>query len=45
VLTGKGTSSKQQPDGSTKHKTVSTEGRTVAFRDWNADDAFAACQE
>jgi len=45
VLTGKGTSSKQQPDGSTKHKTVSTEGRTVAFRDWNAGDAFAACQE
>ena len=45
VLTGKGTSSKQQPDGSTKHKTVSAEGKTIAFRDWNADDAFAACQE
>ncbi|MBZ9723793.1 hypothetical protein LB524_13755 [Mesorhizobium sp. ESP6-5] len=45
VLTGKGTSSKQQPDGSTKHKTVSAEGKTIAFRDWNSGDAFAACQE
>ncbi|MCA0045816.1 hypothetical protein LB577_02415 [Mesorhizobium sp. B283B1A] len=45
VLTGKGTSSKQQPDGSTKHKTVSAEGRIVAFKDWNSGDAFTACQE
>ena len=45
VLTGKGTSSKRQPDGSTKHKTVSAEGKTIAFRDWNSGDAFTACQE
>ncbi|WP_258582510.1 hypothetical protein [Mesorhizobium sp. AR02] len=45
MLTGKGTSSKQQPDGSTKHKTMSAEGQTIAFRDWNSGDAFTACQE
>ena len=45
VLTGKGTSSKQQPDGSTKHKTVAVEGQVVAFKDWNSGGAFTACQE
>ena len=45
VLTGKGTSSKTQPDGSTKHKTVSGQGQIVAFKDWNPGDAFSACQE
>ena len=43
VLTGKGKSSKKQPDGSTKHKTVSVEGQTIAFKDWNPGTAFAAC--
>ena len=45
VLTGKGTSSKKQPDGTTKHRTVSVEGRTVAFRDWNPGAAFSACTQ
>ena len=43
VLTGKGTSSKTQPDGSSKHRTVSVEGRTVAFKDWNPGADFSAC--
>ncbi|MBZ9678661.1 hypothetical protein [Mesorhizobium sp. ES1-1] len=45
VLTGKGTSSKKQPDGTTRHKTVSVAGRTVAFRDWNPGEAFSACTQ
>jgi hypothetical protein len=43
VLTGKGTSSKKQPDGSTKHRTVSVEGQTIAFKDWDSGEAFIAC--
>ncbi|AZV20974.1 hypothetical protein [Mesorhizobium sp. M7A.F.Ce.TU.012.03.2.1] len=43
VLTGKGTSSEKQPDGSTKHKTVSVEGQAIAFKDWNPGAAFTAC--
>jgi hypothetical protein len=43
VLTGKGTSSEKQPDGSTKHKTVSVEGQTIAFKDWSPGTTFTAC--
>ncbi|PWJ94754.1 hypothetical protein C8D77_1011440 [Mesorhizobium loti] len=45
VLTGKGTSSEKQPDGSTKHKTVSVEGQTIAFKDWTPGTTFTACGE
>ncbi|AZO44383.1 hypothetical protein EJ076_26435 [Mesorhizobium sp. M7D.F.Ca.US.005.01.1.1] len=43
VLTGKGTSSEKQPGGSTKHKTVSVEGQTIAFKDWTPGTTFTAC--
>ena len=43
VLTGKGTSSKTQPDGNSKHEPVSAEGQTIAFKDWNLAAAFTAC--
>ncbi len=43
VLTGKGTSSEKQPDGSTKHRNVSVEGQTIAFKDWNPGTTFSAC--
>ncbi|MFA6157046.1 hypothetical protein [Mesorhizobium sp.] len=45
ILTGKGTSSKKQPDGTTRHRAISVEGRTVAFRDWNPGAAFSACTQ
>jgi hypothetical protein len=45
ALTGKGTSSEKQLDGSTKHKTVSVEGQTIAFKDWNPGTTFTACGE
>lgn len=45
VLTGKGKSSKKQPDGTTVHKTVSVEGKVIPFAEWNTGTGFAACGE
>jgi hypothetical protein len=45
VLTGKGTSSKRQPDGTTMQRLVSVEGRIIAFKDWNPGAGFSACGE
>ncbi|OWK19562.1 hypothetical protein AJ88_40045 [Mesorhizobium amorphae CCBAU 01583] len=45
VLTGKGKSSKQQPDGNTVRKKVSVEGAVVPFAEWNTGTGFSACGE
>ncbi|TIS53760.1 MAG: hypothetical protein E5W82_31715 [Mesorhizobium sp.] len=45
VLTGKGKSSKKQPDGTTTHKTVSVEGQVVPFAEWSPGTGFSACGE
>lgn len=45
VLTGKGTSSKKQPNGTTKRKQVSVGRRVIAFKDWNPGTGFTACGE
>ncbi|TIS97665.1 hypothetical protein [Mesorhizobium sp.] len=45
VLTGKGKSSKMQPDGTTKQKTVAVEGKVIAFSEWNPGTGFSACGE
>jgi hypothetical protein len=45
VLTGKGHSSKKQPDGSTRQAKVAVEGRVIAFTDWNSGISFTACGE
>ncbi|MFK0690734.1 hypothetical protein ACFX5Q_21395 [Mesorhizobium sp. IMUNJ 23033] len=45
VLTGKGKSSKQQPDGKTVRKKVSVEGAVIPFAEWNAGTGFSACGE
>ncbi|WP_292550503.1 hypothetical protein [Mesorhizobium sp.] len=45
VLTGKGKSSEQQPDGTTKQKTVAVEGKVIAFSEWNHGTGFDACGE
>ena len=43
VLTGKGKSSKMQPDGTTVHSIVAVEGKVVPFAEWNPGTGFAAC--
>jgi hypothetical protein len=43
VLTGKGTASKTQPDGTTKQESIAVEGQVIAFRDWNPGIGSAAC--
>ncbi|RWN28448.1 MAG: hypothetical protein EOR95_23610 [Mesorhizobium sp.] len=45
VLTGKGKSSKMQPDGATKQKTVAVEGKVIAFSEWSPGIGFSACGE
>ena len=45
VLTGKGKSSKMQPDGTTVHKTVSAEGKAIPFVEWDSGTSFTACGE
>ncbi|RJT36369.1 hypothetical protein D3227_19940 [Mesorhizobium waimense] len=45
VLTGKGKSSKQQPDGKTVRKTVSVDGAVIPFAEWNTGTGFSACGE
>ena len=45
VLTGKGKSSKTQPDGTTVQKIVSVEGKNIPFAEWNAGTGLAACGE
>ncbi|CAN7673910.1 hypothetical protein [Mesorhizobium sp. LjNodule214] len=45
VLTGKGKSSKQQPDGKTVRKKVSVEGAVIPFAEWNTGTGFSACGE
>jgi hypothetical protein len=43
VLTGKGTSSKRQEDGSMKQAAVSVEGKVIPFAEWDAGIAFSTC--
>jgi hypothetical protein len=45
VLTGKGKSSKNQPDGTTAHATVSVEGKVIPFTEWDTGAGFSACGE
>lgn len=45
VLTGKGKSSKMQPDGTTVQKTVSVEGKVIPLAQWNTRTGFSACGE
>jgi hypothetical protein len=45
VLTGKGKSSKMQPDGTTVQKIVSVEGKVIPFAEWNPGTGFSACGE
>ncbi|RWL16984.1 MAG: hypothetical protein EOR57_27135 [Mesorhizobium sp.] len=45
VLSGKGKSSKMQPDGTTAHATVSVEGKIMPFAEWNTSTGFTACGE
>ncbi|MER9232146.1 hypothetical protein NKI56_08590 [Mesorhizobium sp. M0622] len=45
VLTGKGKSSKKLADGTTRHATVSVEGKVIPFAAWTPGTGFSACGE
>lgn len=45
LLTGKGKSSKMQPDGTRMHRTVAVEGKVVPFAEWDSGASFTDCGE
>ncbi|MER8633766.1 MAG: hypothetical protein E5Y02_17355 [Mesorhizobium sp.] len=45
LLTGKGKSSKMQPDGTRLHRTVAVEGKVVPFAEWDSGASFTDCGE
>ncbi|ESY65480.1 MULTISPECIES: hypothetical protein [Mesorhizobium] len=45
LLTGKGKSSKMQPDGTRLHRTVTVEGKVVPFAEWDSGASFTDCGE
>ncbi|ESY74177.1 hypothetical protein X740_31945 [Mesorhizobium sp. LNHC221B00] len=45
LLTGKGKSSKMQPDGTRLHRTVAVEGKVVPIAEWDSGASFTDCGE
>ena len=45
LLTGKGKSSKMQPDGTRLHRTVAVEGKVVPFATWDSGASVTDCGE
>lgn len=43
LLTGKGKSSKMQPDGTRVRKVVSVEGKLIPFAEWDSGASFTDC--